>query len=183
MAPRSFRLQDLSGSDGNVPVGPRSMNYVNEEPPPRSGPTGGVEYDRDRGRNSSRQLGRAPNNYPAPLPLINTAMDVDDEGPLLTRGPSPRNGPKQCQEDDVESPSGSRWPASHSTSGGPSRPTASSVSSENGRPSHLPGDGHSETRDFDRSRQVPSGRKEERLDRIPGVTILHRIQPRAIYDF
>jgi len=189
VAPRNFRVPDSSGPDGNVPLGPRSMIYANEEPPPRSGPTGGVEYD--RGKISSRQLDRVPNSYP-PLPPINTAMDVDDEGPLSTRRPpSPtshrtlKNGPKQYQEDDVESPSGSRWSSNHSTTGGPSRQTASPVPSsilsvpENGRPTGRtssilapppPGDSHGETRDLERSRhEEPSGRKEERMDRYSGV--------------
>ena len=72
LAPRSYR--DFSGHDGNVPLGPRSMTHVNEEPLSRNGPTGGVEYDRDRGRNTLRQ----PNHYPASAPPINSSMNVDD---------------------------------------------------------------------------------------------------------
>ena len=73
VAPRSLR--DFGGHDSNVPLGPRSMIHVNEEPLPRNGPTSGAEYDRDRSRNTSRQ----PNHYPAPLPSINTSVNVDDE--------------------------------------------------------------------------------------------------------
>ncbi|KAF8804630.1 hypothetical protein BYT27DRAFT_7259107 [Phlegmacium glaucopus] len=190
VAPRSF-------ADGSVPLGPRSMIHVNEEPQSRSGPTGGSEYDRDRSRNPSRQLDRVSNNYPPPP--INIAMDVDDEGPSSTRRPpSPashrtlKNGPKQYQEDDVESPGGPRWPSNRSTTGGPSRQTASPVPSvlsgpENGRPTGRtsstlapppPGDSYGETRDFERSRrEEPSRRKEERIDRYPETRSNSRGRP------
>ena len=59
------------------------MTHVNEELP-RNAPTGGgAEYDRDRGRNTSRQ----PNHYPAPPPSANTAMNVDDEEGRVDRYP------------------------------------------------------------------------------------------------
>ena len=70
VAPRSLR--DFSGHDGNVPLGPRSMTHSNEELLSRNGPTGAAEYDRDRGRNNSRQ----PNLYPAPLP---SSVNIDSE--------------------------------------------------------------------------------------------------------
>jgi hypothetical protein len=70
VAPRSHR--DFSGHDGNVPLGPRSMTHSNEELS-RNGPTGGAEYDRDRGRNNNS---RQPNHYPAPLP---SSMNIDSE--------------------------------------------------------------------------------------------------------
>ena len=79
MAPRSFR--DFSGHDSYVPLGPRSMTHVNEELLPRNAPTGGAEYDRDRGRNASRQ----PNHYPIPLPSTNTSTNVDDEEGRMDR--------------------------------------------------------------------------------------------------
>lgn len=43
-------------------------------------------------------------------------------------------------------------------------------------PPHLPGDSYSEIRDFGRSRQEPSGMKEERMDRYSRVVILLYIQ-------
>ena len=79
VAPRSLRPTDSTGPDGNVPLGPRRRIHANEEPAPRSGATGSVEY-RDRGRNTSRQLDRGPNthNYPISLPLIDTAMGQEE---------------------------------------------------------------------------------------------------------
>jgi hypothetical protein len=76
VAPRSLR--DFSGHDGNVPLGPRSMTHSNEELLSRNGPTGGAEYDRDRGRNNSRQ----PIHYPAPLP---SSMNIDREEGRMDR--------------------------------------------------------------------------------------------------
>ena len=79
LAPRSLR--DFSGYDSNVPLGPRSMTHVNEESLPRNAPTGGTEYDRDRGRNALRQS----NHYPAPLSSANASVNVDDEEGRMDR--------------------------------------------------------------------------------------------------
>lgn len=80
LAPRSLR--DFSGHDSNVPLGPRSMTHVNEELLPRNGSTGGAEYDRDRGKNTSS---RQPSHYPAPPLSINTSVNVDDEEGRMDR--------------------------------------------------------------------------------------------------
>ena len=92
LAPRSLR--DFSGHDGNVPLGPRSMTHVNEEVLPRSAPVGGAEHDRDRGRNTLRQ----PNHYPAPIPPINTSMNVDDEEGRVDRYPKVIIFPRHSNE-------------------------------------------------------------------------------------
>jgi hypothetical protein len=59
------------------------MTHVSEELVPRNAPVGGAEYDRDRGRSALRQS----NHYPAPLPPINTSMNVDGEEGRADRYP------------------------------------------------------------------------------------------------